>query len=464
MLLSALPGSALAQEEDAAATATAGNQLSLRVTAGAGATDNANLGPSDPVPPERGRTSDTFAIFSPEARYALLARRGLYAATYRFDAQMSFEDDEASSYTHQGSLGALWLLSPRSRAGLLLAAGQGRTDSFTGASPELSSDASTTGRLRYRNLSATASLQWEAGPRWTVEQTLTAGLFTPLGESRDGNPDTQELRLALDGRRSAERTALTLRYQLQYFHVAGLATPAGGAGAEMEERPALDQFLTGPGLSWQRDLSATLSAELGGGVQFLIAADDPALEQIGVQPAAQAALRYDLERSAVQLRYGHDTRANPLLGQIFSTDSVTLSGRYTLRRAPIFVTGTLGFQHGRELTLPGSNDEDPAAGDGVTQEPRDRANNYLADATLGWQVNRHLELAVRYQFRMQQAPPEATLRDFTANTGVVQLSVSYPAEDAAPRDPLQRSRRVDGSDRTDPFADPETGPRSQPKR
>jgi hypothetical protein len=123
---------------------------------------------------------------------------------------------------------------------------------------------------------------------------------------------------------------------------------------------------------------------------------------------------------------------------VFISDGVAIGGEYPLLvEQRVFLRGGAGAQLVREISE-------------VDGDLGGRSEIYVGDATLTWQPGEKLSLALRYQYRRQDADPMSMLESLTANTVMLSVAGFYPR--AGPvGDLARRSQRVDRTDSGDPF-------------
>jgi hypothetical protein len=416
------------------AAAAQTHSLQGQIATTAGVTDNANLAPSEPEPGQPGAVTDGFSSVSPMLVYTREGRRAIHALAYRFDAQLFFQNSEANSYTNQLDWNGLFLLTRRARLGTNLGFTQGETNNFQVASQDPGVEAAPAGGLTFVNASAGQSLDLELSQVWRLDQQLGVRTFFPLGGENQAS--SYDLSALVRSERTWARDAVGALVRGNYFIASADRDDEGNLVVEGQQ-----QLIAGPEVTWRRDAGAFFSFALSGGVQAIARVDDFSADGVIWQPTASAVGRLTRELAAVQASYSHSAAPNLLVREVFVNDTVELSADYPLSRSRrLFVRGALGGQRVRQVNLMDSS----LGGSSFV---------YLADATLAWGFRSDVGLALRYQFRRQDASAGSSLQSFAANTVLVSLAGRYPDREAR-RDLFGRPSRVDRGDVEDPFGDP----------
>ena len=415
------------------------SSLTGQFSTSTGITDNANLEAEDQA------VGDAFSTLTPGVIYTRLGRRVIHVLSYRFDYQLYFQSSQANSYSNQVNWGGAFLLSRKLRVSLSADLSQGDTSNFSLVSDQGIADAGNDGGVTFVSASAGQGLSWDINPVWQVQETLGVRTFLPL-DSVVPRSDSYDISSALAAERRWQQTAVGARYNTNLFIGLDETDDAGNVVVEGQK-----QLITGPELVLRRDIGPQWGIELSGGGVGITKLDNSNATGILYQPTGGAALRYTTLNGSARVGYGRNVAPNVEVGEVFVNDQVDLTGDYPLLRDErVFLRGGIGFQRGREI-------------DPVGEAVGGSSFVYLADASVGWEVRDNLALALRYQYRDQDADESSSsLRSFTSNTVLVTVGGTYPSSRRR-TNPLRNPQRVDGSDAEDPFGNV-NGEKPRPRR
>ncbi len=398
------------------------NTYSAVLDTSTGYSDNVNLAASDAAPGEEIAISDGFVFITPQLLVQRDSRRSIHRLSYTFNAQIFFQNAEANSYTNQLDWQTQLLLSRRTRAGFNVSLAQGETNNFQLVNPAGGVQANQAGGVSF--VTAVLGQEWsfDQNRNWSFEENFNLQTFLPT----DGNAtDSFDLSLTAQAERSWERTSIAMQMFSNFLFVIG----DGGQ----------QQLLLGPQLLLRRDFLDSWNFELGAGGVAVFNPTDLETAGVTVQPVGSATIRYRKLRSQIELSVLHEVAPNIQVGDVFINDTANLNVNFViLQRPAVFVQGSLGALSAREIS---TVDNNIGAASLV----------YFADAALGWQLNRNIELSARYNYQKQDADVNSTLQSFTAHTGFITVTGRYPGSNVERRSNLRRSFRVDGSDTEDAF-------------
>ena len=388
-----------------------------------GYSNNVNLAPvlRDALPGDELAVKDGFTVISPSLIYIRDNRLSVYQLTYRLDAQLYFENNDANSYTNQFGVASEFLLSRRARLRFNANASQGQSQNFTLVAPNPAVQATQPGGISFLFFDVNQTYDLELSRRWRFNETVNLRSFIP---TEGGTTDNVDINSIVSWQRIWERTAVGVGLRNNYF----LTVAEEGQ----------HQYLVGPEVFYRRDLWDSWNAEVGIGVVAVTSPNNIDQTGVTIEPTGRAALRFRRDQSEINIEAVHDAQPNIQIGEFFINDSANVGVNYNVVREPRVTVGVLGgAQRAREISI-------------IDNNIGSASFIYNADAFLAWQLSPGLEVGARYQYMRQDADPNSNLRTFRAHTGLFTITGSYPG---GPRRQasLRRSYRVDGSGGDDPF-------------
>lgn len=435
-LLSGLPFTLAAALLGVATRASAKVTIQGTGTAAAGWSDNILDAPDEKIPAGPARDSDFFFQLMPGAVLTSASPRLLQRLAYSFTADLFVRHTEANSYSNALDWAGEVATSSTSNLILTLQTQQGRLSTFNLNQQSSTADVAVlpqNASINFFSQSAGDGFDWTPTAQWRLTQTLLFRAFIPT--DRGVQPDTYEAGGELAADRLFRRDSLGLVLRCTFVDYVPPRDPMTDVPNGFEEAEVLTTLLA----RWRRDWSPSWSSEAALGVVSGVghSSDPTATRQSTWQPTALAALRYSRDLALGELRYAHDVTPDPLFGNTFSTDQVSLQGALPIVRARMFVAATAAYQFARLLPL-------------VSGAPTASAHVVLADFTVGWQPRPEVSVFARYSFYDQFGSPPvmdqlALLPDLTRSTVLIGASVIYPAVPAA-RVPSRLATRVDRSD------------------
>jgi hypothetical protein len=306
------------------------------------------------------------------------------------------------------------------------------------------------------NATLTESLKWEISPRLHLLQALGFISFNPIN-SNQASTLTLTPHLALEG--VFRRDAFSGELLVSYIHFSEVHGPVTATDGTVDANALLTperQILTTTLLSrWRHDFGHFWLTELGLGAI--------AIARIGGsnadwQPAANASLRYVHPAANLELAYLHSAPPDPIVAQVFASDSVVLRALVPLgAKSRVALSASAGYAHNATI--------DTDAG-----TTRSAAHVGLVDATLSWRPIDEITISTRYAYNVQSADSGAVdasnavpIASFMRHTVIVSVAGLFPAT-AAVIVPGRRPMRVDASSESliaEPHSEPE--PHAEPE-
>jgi hypothetical protein len=222
-----------------------------------------------------------------------------------------------------------------------------------------------------------------------------------------------------------ERDALGVEGRVDYSVVENSLAPDGTALGTQHQ-------VIGTALAlWRHDWGRVLTSRVEAGALRLQRLDTGR----GLwEPVGDAVLAYTTAVGDAALAAGRAVTTNPLLGQTFLTDQVSLRGAVPLTsKGEVLLAASSGYQSGLILD--------------ANAEPAARVNAFLLDAGVAWQIAPSLLVGLRYQHIEQvsdtRVPPLPL--SFVRNSLMIGATVRFPPDKDMPR-AYRAPQRVDRSD------------------
>ncbi len=397
-------------------------------------TDNM-MGVPEPDPdspdPQVGPISTVFIQLIPGVALFHDTARARLLVTYAHPFTIYPEYFESSTDGDVGTVQGIFSLSPRDE--LILGLGVTRTTAnlaaLSYAAGQGTAGLEPLGASTLLGIDLSQGYTRELSLRWALHQTAGAGTVIPI-DTPEAEPYRYYARTGGDVEYTIGRNAFAVLADVTYVIHTALEDEA-----DQVVQPIERQILWSGGGRWRHDLSETWSTELGAGCTFATDLDG----NFGVFPTWGGAVRFLDEGYEAELSYTRAVAPNLMVGQVFYSDTVRLSGAVPISAEEhIIATSSVGFSYNQVI----DNDV----------EVSESALAFVGDVGVGWFPDELPSIQARYQHYNQFEADEGVTNLYNFQRNLVMLTVSYmwPPRDI-PDVPTGPPRRVDGTDR-DPTA------------